>query len=322
MENLLDPAVLFFVLGILAGLLRSDLDIPAAIAKFLSLYLLMALGLKGGFALAQAGPNTDLLRGLAGAVLMAIIVPVIGYGLLRRQVSGFDAAALAASFGSVSAVTFLASVQYLETQGLSVGGHMAVAMVLMESPAILFAVLVANALRRVAGAGSAAPSQTSVWIIVRESLTGGTHLLLIGSLAVGWVSGERGRVMMEPFTAELFKGMLALFLLEMGLTVARSVGQVRGQPAGVLAYAALAPVLHALLALAVAGMLGMSAGDAALLMVLSASASYIVVPAVVRHAIPEANPALYCGLPLGVTFPINILLGIPVYAWLARRLLD
>ena len=224
---------------------------------------------------------------------------------------------------------------------------MAVAMVLMESPAILFAVLVANALRRAPCAGlsgqpalpgrsggdaslsagvgqtvTVAASAAPVWTIVRESLTGGTHLLLIGSLAVGWVSGERGRAVMEPFTAELFKGMLALFLLDMGLTVARSVGQVRGQSRAVLAYAALAPVLHALLALGVAWLLTMKAGDAALLMVLSASASYIVVPAVVRHAIPEANPALYCGLPLGVTFPINILLGIPAYAWIARRLLE
>jgi hypothetical protein len=335
MHNLLDPAILFFLFGVTAGALRSNLEIPASISKFLSLYLLMALGLKGGFALAHSGLSATVMVGLAGAVLMAAIVPALGYQLLKRHVSRFDAAAIAASYGSVSAVTFVTATQYLEAQQMAPGGHMAVALVVMESPAIIMAVLLANMVRHAqarpvgltCGGGAAvvafggAQPGPQLGKILHESFTDGAHLLLLGAMAVGYLSGESGKAVMAPFSSDLFKGMLAFFLLDMGLMVAKNFGRVRGGSPLLLAYASLGPLLHAAIALAVSLALKMPAADAALLMVLSASASYIVVPAVLRYAIPEANPSLYFGLSLGVTFPLNILFGIPLYTYAARHVL-
>jgi len=337
-QNLLDPAILFFVFGVLAGMLRSNLEVPAAIAKFLSLYLLMALGLKGGFALAKSGLTADIALSLSAAIAMAFIVPALGYAFLKNRISRYDAAAVAASYGSVSAVTFVTAMQYLENAGLNFGGHMAVAMVVMESPAIIMAVLLANALRHagtapaslaVAGNGTAVltaggpggRSGPSIGKILHESFTDGAHLLLLGAMAVGYISGESGKAVMQPFSGDLFKGMLAFFLLDMGLLVARNFSEARKASPVLIAYAVVGPVVHASLALALAWLLGLPVADAALLMVLSASASYIVVPAVLRYAIPEANPALYFGLSLGVTFPINILVGIPVYTAIAQQVL-
>ncbi len=337
MQNLLDPAILFFVFGVIAGWLRSDLEIPAATAKFLSLYLLMALGLKGGFALAASGLNPSVMISLFAAILMAFIVPALGYLFLKNRVDRFDAAAVAASYGSVSAVTFVTAMQYLESQQMSPGGHMAVAMVLMESPAILMAVLLANMIRQkqasaqvVAGQGGNAAmmaegggnfSAPSMGKVIHESFTSGAHLLLLASLLIGYLSGEAGKVMMQTFSTDLFKGMLAFFLLDMGLMVARSMRDVQGKSPILIAYAALAPVVHAGIALLISMLLSLPVADAALIMVLSASASYIVVPAVLRYAIPEANPSLYLGLSLGVTFPLNILFGIPFYTEAARTVL-
>jgi hypothetical protein len=333
MNNLLDPAILFFVFGVLAGAVRSNLEVPPAIAKFLSLYLLMALGLKGGFALAKSGLSLEVALALAAAIAMAFLVPVMGYAFLKRRVSGFDAAAVAAAYGSVSAVTFVTAMQYLEANQMAFGGHMAVAMVVMESPAIIMAVLLANMLRQetaMAGvavtAGGAAVSMPGggglpLGKILRESFTDGAHLLLLGAMAVGYISGDAGKAVMQPFSGDLFKGMLAFFLLDMGLAVARNFGQARQASGVLIAYASLGPAVHAAIALLFAVALRLPAADAALLMVLSASASYIVVPAVLRYAIPEANPSLYFGLSLGVTFPINILVGIPVYAWAAKEVL-
>ncbi len=338
MQNLLDPAILFFVFGVCAGMLRSNLEVPAAIAKFLSLYLLMALGLKGGFALAKSGLTVDVALSLSAAIAMAFIVPAMGYAFLKNRISRYDAAAVAASYGSVSAVTFVTALQYLENTGLNFGGHMAVAMVVMESPAIIMAVLLANALRHastasasvvVSGNGTVAlgaggpggRTGPSIGKILHESFTDGAHLLLLGAMAVGYISGESGKAVMQPFSGDLFKGMLAFFLLDMGLLVARNFSEARKASPVLIAYAVVGPVVHAGLALALAWLLGLPVADAALLMVLSASASYIVVPAVLRYAIPEANPALYFGLSLGVTFPINILIGIPVYTAMAQHVL-
>ena len=325
MNSLLDPAILFFAFGALAGAIKSNLEIPAQISRFLSLYLLMALGLKGGFALAQSGLTVQVASGLACALTLAVVVPALALQFLRRLVGSYDAAALAATYGSVSAVTFVTAVQFLETRGLPYGGHMAAAMALMESPAIILAVLFANTLRQrepafatgTAVLAAPAGSGLSMRKVLHESFTDGAQLLLLGSMLVGLLTGESGRAAMQPFSGDLFKGMLALFLLDMGLLTARNLPKVRGQSPWLLAYAVLAPLLHALLALGLARSVGLPLGDAILLMVLAASASYIAVPAVLRHAIPQANPSLYFGLSLGLTFPFNILLGIPLYAALA-----
>ncbi|MGE5450529.1 MAG: sodium-dependent bicarbonate transport family permease [Acidobacteriota bacterium] len=323
-QTFLDPAILFFVFGMAAGLLKSNLDIPAPISRFLSLYLLMALGLKGGFALAKSGLTAEVSSTLGAAVLLAFVVPSLAYLLLKRRVNRFDAAAIAATYGSVSAVTFITATQYLDNQGLAFGGHMAAAMALMESPSILIAVLLANLIRRQQSASSghaAAASSHRLRHVLRESLTDGAQLLLLGAMVIGIVSGANGQKAMQPFAGDLFKGMLAFFLLDMGLQAARNVGGLRGQPIWLPAYALLAPLAHASLALGLAWACGISAGNAALLMVLAASASYIAVPAVVRHAIPEANPSLYFSLSLGLTFPFNILVGIALYTQVATRVL-
>jgi len=334
MHNLLDPAILFFLLGVLAGAIKSNLEIPPAISRFLSLYLLMALGLKGGFALSHSGLTANVGISLAAAMVLAISIPLMGYWFLRRFVAGFDAAAVAATYGSVSAVTFVTAVQYLENQNIDYGGHMAAAMALMESPAIILAVVLANTLRQkqtppivslgsgVAGL-SGPPNQQSVSIgkILHESFTDGAQLLLLGAMVVGMMTGDAGKAAMEPFSGDLFKGMLSFFLLDMGLMAARNLPQVKGQSPALIAYAIIGPILHASLALGLAYVLNLPAGDGALLMVLAASASYIAVPAVLRFALPEANPSLYFGLSLGITFPLNILFGIPAYVSIAQSVL-
>jgi hypothetical protein len=322
MQSFFDPAILFFVFGILAGSLRSNLEIPAQISRFLSLYLLMALGLKGGFALAGSGLTADVLISLGAALSMAFLVPVIGYLLLRRFLNGFDAAAIAATYGSVSAVTFITAVQYLDTHSISFGGHMAAAMALMESPAIVLAVVLANHARQKATLATypATSSGTNAPLgrILHEALTDGAQLLLLGAMLIGVLTGESGQAAMKPFSVDLFKGMLAFFLLDMGLLAARNMGKLKGQSVWLLVYAIAGPLVHAGIALMLGSILGMSVGNVALLMVLSASASYIAVPAVIRHAIPEANPSLYFGLSLGLTFPFNILVGIPLYVHMAQ----
>lgn len=320
MSNFFDPAILFFMFGMFAGLVRSNLEIPPAISRLLSLYLLMALGLKGGFALAASGLNNQVLISLAAALVMATVIPLLSYSLLGRMVGRYDAAALAATYGSVSAVTFITATQYLDLHDQPYGAYMAAAMALMEAPAIILAVLLANRVRAQtvsrskAGPTAVSPSMGQIW---HEALTDGAQLLLLGAMLIGFLSGEQGQSVMKPFSIDLFKGMLALFLLDMGLLAARNMGSLKGHSKWLLVYAVMAPLVHALLAKCLGSFWGMATGDLALLMVLSASASYIAVPAVLRHAIPEANPSLYFGMSLGLTFPFNILLGIPLYVQMA-----
>lgn len=325
---LFDPSILFFVVGIAAGLMKSSLEIPVPIARFLSLYLLMALGLKGGFALAQSGFNAEVWLDLGLAVCMAIVVPLIGYAVMRRLTNGFDAAAIAATYGSVSAVTFITATQYLEKQGIPYGGHMAAAMALMESPAIIYAVLMANVIRHRTSAQHTAtahpgpmPQSSSMGAVLRESFTEGAQILLLGSMLIGLVTGESGKQIMEPFTGQLFKGMLAFFLLDMGIATASRMADLHSVPKRLILYGVLAPPLHAAIALFLCAVTDVPPGNAALLAVLAASASYIAVPAVLKHAIPEASPVFYLGLSLGLTFPINIIIGIPFYVGVAQWLL-
>ena len=323
MQSFFDPAILFFVFGILAGSLKSNLEIPPQISRFLSLYLLMALGLKGGFALAQSGMTAEVLISLGAALGMAILVPALGYLALRRFLNGFDAAAIAATYGSVSAVTFITAVQYLDSHGISFGGHMAAAMALMESPAIVLAVVLANHARQQSAAnaipGTSATGNAPLGRILHEALTDGAQLLLIGAMLIGVLTGDAGQAAMKPFSVDLFKGMLTFFLLDMGLLAARNMGKLKGQSVWLLVYAIAGPLVHAGIAFVLGWALGISPGNVALLMVLAASASYIAVPAVIRHAIPEANPSLYFGMSLGMTFPFNILVGIPLYVHAAQH---
>lgn len=317
MNNFLDPAILFFIFGAFAGAIKSNLEIPQPIARFLSLYLLMALGLKGGFALHKSGFTVEIGLALGLAMLLAIIIPLLGYALLRTKLNNYDAAAIAATYGSVSAVTFITATQALDQAGIAFGGHMAAAMALMESPAIILAILLANK-ARASSTNNAQP--VGIAKILHESFTDGAQLLLLGSMTVGLVSGDAGQKIMAPFSIDLFKGMLAFFLLDMGLMAAKNFNGLKGKPSITLLYAILSPLVHASLALALCRLLGLPLGETILLMVLAASASYIAVPAVLRHALPEVNPALYMGMSLGITFPFNIILGIPLYTYLAQSI--
>ncbi|MEY2854867.1 MAG: hypothetical protein RL030_1999 [Pseudomonadota bacterium] len=315
---LLDPAIIFFMVGLFAAAVRSNLEIPAQISKFLSLYLLMALGLKGGMALSVSGIQPEILMGLGIALLMAFLVPAYTYPLLRLRTDGYNAAAVAATFGSVSAVTFITAGQFLNNQGVAYGGYMAVALVLMESPAIIMAVaLAAHARARANSLSGAAPvagaAKVSMKSVLHEAFTDGGHLLLLGSLVVGTVVGVKGYEAMKPFTGDIFKGLLAFFLLEMGLLVARRIREMKGIDPFFIGFAFVVPMLNAVITIGLARWAGLSDGDTLMLAVLAASASYIVVPAVVRAAIPEANPGIYFTMALGITFPFNVLVGIPLY---------
>jgi hypothetical protein len=314
MSNFLDPAILFFVFGAFAGAVKSNLEIPQPIARFLSLYLLMALGLKGGFALHKSGFTLEIGLALGLAIFLAIIIPLMGYVVLRTKLNNYDAAAISATYGSVSAVTFITATQALDQYGITFGGHMAAAMALMESPAIILAILLANK-ARVSATNS--KQSTGMSKIFHESFTDGAQLLLLGSMVVGLISGDSGQKIMAPFSIDLFKGMLAFFLLDMGLMAAKNFEGLKGKPPITLLYAIGAPLVHAAIALGLSKLLGLPLGDTILLMVLAASASYIAVPAVLRHALPEVNPALYMGMSLGITFPFNIILGIPLYTYVA-----
>jgi uncharacterized protein len=322
MTNFLDPAILFFIFGVFAGSVKSNLEIPPQISRFLSLYLLMALGLKGGFALHKSGFTSEIALSLGLAVSLAVIIPIIGYWILRRKLCAFDAAAIAATYGSVSAVTFITATQYLDQFNIAYGGHMAAAMALMESPAIILAIVLANKARASMSSGQTVkPESVGISKILHESFTDGAQLLLLGSMVVALVSGDSGHKLMAPFSIDLFKGMLAFFLLDMGLMAARNFKGLRGKPPITLLYAIGSPLSHALLALALCKLIGLPLGNTILLMVLASSASYIAVPAVLRHALPEVNPALYMGMSLGITFPFNIILGIPLYTLIATQLL-
>jgi len=322
MTNFLDPAILFFIFGVFAGSVKSNLEIPPQISRFLSLYLLMALGLKGGFALHKSGFTSEIAFSLGLAIFLAIIIPIIGYLLLRRTLNVFDAAAIAATYGSVSAVTFITATQYLDQFNIDYGGHMAAAMALMESPAIILAIVLANKARASQSNDPTVKQEaSSISKILHESFTDGAQLLLLGSMVVALVSGDAGQKLMAPFSIDLFKGMLAFFLLDMGLMAARNLKGLRGKPPITLLYAIGSPLSHALLALVLCKLIGLPLGNTILLMVLASSASYIAVPAVLRHALPEVNPGLYMGMSLGITFPLNIILGIPLYTMIAKLFL-
>ena len=270
----------------------------------------MALGLKGGFALQKSGLTIDIAKTLSIAVMLAVIVPILGYYFLRKKLNNYDAAAIAATYGSVSAVTFITASQFLDLNQISYGGHMAAAMALMESPAIILAVILANAAK--------SNKRGSSLNLLHKSFTEGAQLLLIGAMIVGLFAGAAGERIMAPFSIDLFKGMLAFFLLDMGLMVAKNFKQVLNKPKYVLVYGIFAPPIHAFLALFICKIAGVALGETILLMILSASASYIAVPAALKYALPQANPSLYFGMSLGLTFPINIIIGIPTYTFIAK----
>ena len=309
--NLLSAPILLFVLGLSATLLRSDLEIPPAAAKTLSLFLLFAIGFKGGVSLAQSGLGAEVASTMLAALAASVLVPLWTFLALRGRFGAADAAALAATYGSVSAVTFITASAFLSQRGVAYSGHMVAAMALMESPAIIAGVVLA---RRFAARAPGTPKPVIDWgHLGRDALLNGSVFLLLGSLLIGFVCGPVRAAPLKPFIDTLFPGLLSLFLLDMGIVAARRLGDLRKVGGTALAFAFLAPLLNAALGLGLAALLGLPRGDALLLVVLCASASYIAVPAALRIALPEANPGVYVTLSLALTFPFNILVGLPLY---------
>lgn len=310
------PPVLFFFLGMFAALVRSTLSVPKPVTKLLSLYLLWSIGFQGGVKLVHGGLHADAAWSLVIAVALASTMPIVVFVVLRRWVSAFDAAALAASYGSISAVTFVTASTVLTAQGIGYGGHMVACMALMESPAIVIAVLLLN------WSGRSGSSSRIAWgKLLHEALLNGPVLLLLGSMLIGMITGERGYQAFKPLCTDLFSGVLVFFLLDLGLIAARRLGDLRAAGPRLIVFGLVTPLLGAALALSAAWFAGLGRGDAVLLMVLAASASYIAVPAAVRLVIPRANPGIYITLPLAVTFPLNVGVGIPLYLIAATKVL-
>ncbi len=328
LANLSSPPLLFFFLGAAAALFRSDLEIPTQVAKFLSLYLLLAIGYKGGVALAESPASDAMFGTLLAAVALSAIVPLYTFHLLRRRFAVADAAAIAATYGSVSAVTFVTCTSYLDAAGVAWSGYMVAAMALMESPAIIVGLLLYRAARNGDGAGKGGIAWRD---LLREACLNGSVFLILGSMLIGWITGSQGMAQVKPFVGELFVGMLCLFLLDMGIVAARRLLELRERAATQAARGAVAipwlvafglvlPLLNATVAGGLALQLGLAEGDALLLTILGASASYIAVPAALRLALPEANPGTYLPMSLALTFPFNLLVGIPFYHLLLQRL--
>jgi hypothetical protein len=311
-SNILSPPVLFFFLGMLAVFVKSDLEIPQPLPKLFSLYLLLAIGFKGGIELVKSGIDRGILLTILAAVLMACIVPVYTFFILRIQLDLYNAAAIAATYGSISAVTFITASSFLAELHIDYGGYMVAALALMESPAIIVGLILVN----VFAADSRQNSEGVAWSeVLQEAFLNSSVFLLVGSLIIGVLTGERGEKVLAPFTQEIFYGVLTFFLLDMGLVAARRIRDLGKTGPFLVSFSILIPLLNATIGIFLAKAIGMAQGDALLFAVLCASASYIAVPAAMRLTVPEANPSLYVTTALAVTFPFNIIAGIPLYLY-------
>jgi hypothetical protein len=310
LSNILNPPVLFFFLGMTAIFVKSDLEIPPPVPKLFSLYLLFAIGFKGGVELVKSGVGQEVLLTMLAAVLMACIVPIYTFFILRWQLDPYNAAAIAATYGSISAVTFITASSFLQQLGIAFDGYMVAALALMESPAIIIGLILVNLFT------AEDKEQEFAWPeVLREAFLNGSVFLLVGSLLIGILTGERGWHVLSPFTQDMFYGVLTFFLLDMGLVAAKRIKDLEKTGVFLISFAILIPIVNAVVGLLIARLIGMTQGDALLFSVLCASASYIAVPAAMRLTVPEANPSLYISTALAVTFPFNIIIGIPLYLY-------
>jgi hypothetical protein len=312
-SNLGNPTLLFFLLGLLAAFIKSDLEIPPQISKFLSLYLLFSIGFKGGMELAHSGLTREVALTLSLAIAFALLVPVYSFFILRRKLDVYNAGALAATYGSVSAVTFVTASAFLADKGITFGGHMVAAMALMESPAIIVGVTLIRLF-----APDASKGKSGLGHILKDAFSNGSVLMILGSLVIGIVADEKQAEGIKPFTSDIFKGFLAVFLLDMGITAGHRIRAFKKGGFFLYAFGIITPVVNALLAIVLSHAFGINPGNAFLLAILASSASYIAVPAALRLAIPEADPGYYIPMALAVTFPFNIVLGIPLYYWFSQ----
>ena len=306
-ENLTNPALLFFVLGIVAVYLKSDLEIPPNSSKFISLYLLFAIGFKGGQELSNEGFTQEVGLSMAFGIALSLVIPVYTFFILKKKLSIYDAGAIAAAYGSVSAVTFVTGVSYMEAQHLQLHGHMVAIMAMMESPAIIMGLLLISIYNK---NDSEAIDKKSA---ITHSFTNGSVVLILGSLIIGCLASAKQAEGIKPFTNDLFKGFLAIFLLDMGITSGKKLKSFFSFGWFPILFAIITPLFNGIVIAYVSSFITSDIGSRFMFAVLAASASYIAVPAAMKISVPKANPGLFLPMALAVTFPINITLGMPLY---------
>lgn len=308
-ENLTNPALLFFILGIVAVRIKSDLEIPHNSSRFIALYLLFSIGFKGGQELAHSTFSMEIIWSVVFGVVSALLIPLYTFFILKRKLSVENAGAIAAAYGSVSAVTFVTAVSFLEIQSIHFNGHMVAVMALMEAPSIIIGVILMKKF------GVQSPNGGGMRKIIHHSLTNGSVLLILGSLIIGFLASDQQAEGIKPFTTDIFKGFLAIFLLDMGISSGRKLNDFFKSGWFTAAFAIIIPLVNGCLMALISGWITTVTGDRFMLSILAASASYIAVPAAMKMAAPKANPGIFVPMALAVTFPINITLGMPIYLW-------
>lgn len=306
-ENLTNPALLFFILGVLAVKLKSDLQIPEGSSKFISLYLLFSIGFKGGQELAHSHFTMEIVWSVLFGVFIALIIPIYSYFILRRKFNIQDSGAIAAAYGSVSAVTFVTAASFLELQNMTFSGHMVAVMALMEAPAIIVGVVLIRMFDK------ENETNTSMLSLIKHSFTNGSVLLILGSLVIGMLASDEQALGIKPFTTDLFKGFLAIFLLDMGIVSGRKLNDFIKNGWFAVLFAIAIPLFNGCIVAIASQIVTDDIGNRFILAILAASASYIAVPAAMKIAVPKANPGLFLPMALAVTFPFNITLGMPIY---------
>lgn len=320
-QNLVSPAILFFALGVAAGFVKSDLEVPDSISRYLSIYLMMAIGLKGGVAIANTHEFTpQILQAIAAGILFGFVQPFLGYGLLKltTRLDSPTAAAVAAHYGSISMVTFATATAFLKTNDVVFAGYIVAILALMEAPAILSGLFIAHR----AAPETRSHGREEKELISREIFTNGSILLLFGAFAIGWMTGQKGMDNVAGFFVQPFQGVLCLFLLDMGLLVAKNIHNLRSFTWPLGLFGIYMPLIGGAFGLLISRFIGLDVGTGTLFTVLCASASYIAVPAAMRLALPEAKAAIYVPMSLAITFPFNVTLGIPLYYAAAKMLLN
>ncbi|MEY4930971.1 MAG: hypothetical protein RI909_1695 [Bacteroidota bacterium] len=306
-DNLTNPALLFFGLGILAVRLKSDLEIPPNSSKFISLYLLFSIGFKGGQELAHSHFTMTIVWSVLFGIAVACIIPLYTFFILKRKLKVEDAGAIAAAYGSVSAVTFVTASSFLEIQNISFSGHMVAVMALMEAPAIVIGVILIRMYSQ------KKDDSAKIRNVMSHSFTNGSVLLILGSLVIGWLASEQQALGIKPFTTDIFKGFLAIFLLDMGIVSGKNLNDFFKNGKLMALFAIIIPLVNGCVVALLSSTITSDIGDRFIFAVLAASASYIAVPAAMKIAAPKANPGLFLPMALAITFPFNITIGLPLY---------
>ena len=313
LENLTNPALLFFVLGIVAVYLKSDLKIPVNSSKFISIYLLFAIGFKGGQELSKEIFTEEIGWSMFFGIIISVLIPVYTFFILKKKLRIFDAGAIAAAYGSVSAVTFVTAVAYLETQQLFIQGHMVAIMALMESPAIIVGLLLISTYNK---------DETEIIskrTAIKHSFTNGSVLLIVGSLIIGYLASAKQAEGIKPFTNDLFKGFLSIFLLDMGITSGKKLKSFFSFGWFPILFACIIPLINGTVVAVCSSFITTDVSNRFIFAILAASASYIAVPAAMKISVPKANPGLFLPMALAITFPINITIGMPLYLLIVQN---